>query len=62
MDAAEMGEKVAAHDATLDQMNTRLGGIERLLDGIEARLSRVERCTLYVGGALGLLMTVYRFV
>jgi hypothetical protein len=56
-----MEEKVAAHDATLAQMNERLGSIEARLTGIEARLSGVESRMLYVGGALAVLMSLYKF-
>lgn len=47
-------ERLAGHDATLAQMNERLGGIEGRLTGLENRL-------LAVGGALGVLMTIYKF-
>ena len=56
-----MEEKVAAHDATLTQMNERLGSIEARLTAIESRLSGVESRILYVGGVLGVLMSVYKF-
>jgi tetrahydromethanopterin S-methyltransferase subunit G len=51
----EAHDKVVAHDATLDQMNARLGSIERRLDSLENRM-------LAVGGFLGVLMTVYKFL
>jgi hypothetical protein len=57
-----MEEKVAAHDATLSQMNERLGSIESRLTSLEARLTGVETRLLYVGGALGLLMSLYKFL
>jgi hypothetical protein len=60
-----MEEKVAAHEATLVQMNERIGSIEARLLAIETRLSSLERhvltTTLAVGGALGVLMSVYKF-
>jgi hypothetical protein len=58
----DLGEKVAAHDATLRQMNERIGSIETRLTAIEARLSGVESRMLYVGGALAILMSVYKFL
>jgi hypothetical protein len=58
----ELGEKVAAHAATLTQMNERLGTIEGRLTGIEARRSGVESCLLYLGGVLALLMSLYKFL
>jgi hypothetical protein len=51
----EARDKVIAHDATLTQMNERLGSIERRLDSLENRM-------LAVGGFLGILMTVYKFL
>jgi hypothetical protein len=62
MTMEEISEKVAAHEATLTQMNERLGHIEPRLHGIEARLSCLESRLLYGGGALGLLMSVYTFL
>jgi type II secretory pathway component PulM len=50
-----LGKTVAAHDATLTQMHERLSSIETRLSGLERRL-------LYGGGALGLLMSVYRLL
>jgi hypothetical protein len=47
-------------------MNERLGHIEARLLAIETRLSGLERhmltTTLAVGGVLGVLMTVYKFL
>jgi hypothetical protein len=43
------------HDATLAQMHERLGSIERRLDRLEHRL-------LAVGGVLGVLMTIDKFL
>jgi hypothetical protein len=40
-------------------MNTRLGSIERRLDRLETRL--LHR-TLWLGGFLAALMTVYKFL
>ena len=57
-----LNEQVAAHDATLTQMHERLGRIESRLTGIDTRLSGLERRLLYGGGALGLLMSVYRLL
>jgi hypothetical protein len=62
MTMEEISEKVAAHEATLTQMNECLGHIETRLHGIEARLSGLESRLLYGGGALGLLMSVYTFL
>ena len=56
-----MQEKVAAHDATLAQMNERLGSIEARLTNIETRLSGVESHMLYVGGVLAVLMSLHQF-
>jgi hypothetical protein len=58
----DLGKTVAAHDATLTQMHERLGHIEGRLTGIETRLSCLERRVLYIGGALGQLMSVYTFL
>jgi hypothetical protein len=58
----QLGEKVAAHEATLGQMNERIGSIESRLTSIETRLSGLESRMLYVGGALALLMSIYKFL
>jgi len=50
-----LGPHVAAHEATLAQMHGRLGRIEARLSAIESRL-------LWVGGALAVLMSLYRFL
>jgi hypothetical protein len=50
-----VGTHVAAHEATLAQMNGRL-------TRIEARLSAIESRLLYVGGALAILMSLYQFL
>jgi hypothetical protein len=57
-----MEEKVAAHGATLSHMNERLGSIESRLLDIESRLSGPKHRILAVGGVLGLLMTLYKFL
>jgi hypothetical protein len=58
----QLGEKVAAHEATLSQMNEHLGSIETRLTGIDTRLSSLESRMLYVGGVLALLMSLYTFL
>jgi len=50
-----LGAHVAAHEATLTHMH-------ECLDRIEARLLGIEHRLLYVGGVLGLLMTLYKFL
>ena len=54
-----------ARSATLAQMNERIGSIEARLLAIETRLSSLERrvltTPLAVGGALGVLMSIYKF-
>jgi hypothetical protein len=71
-----LDEKVAAHDATLTQMNERLGNIESRLNRMENRLDTrmntiaawlvtLENCllgaTLGVRAFLGGLMTMCKF-
>ena len=51
-----LGKPVAAHDATFDQINARLGSLDT---GVPAGL---ERRVFYGGGALGLLIRVYAFL
>jgi hypothetical protein len=46
---------VAAHEATLEQMNTRLGSIETRLLAIETRLSSLERHMLTTTMAVDVL-------
>ena len=60
MTMEEISEKVAAHEATLTQMNECLGHIETRLHGIEARRSGLESRLLYVGGTLARLNTSIR--
>jgi hypothetical protein len=45
MTPAEVSDKVAAHEATLDQMNARLGSIEAMLRELQTRLSTLAATT-----------------
>jgi hypothetical protein len=55
-------EHLDEHVAPLTQMHARLGRIEARLTSIEARLSGIESRLWYLGGGLGGLMTVYKFL
>ena len=50
-----MEEKVAAHDATLAQMNERLGSIEARLTSIEARMATKGELRGWAGLISGLI-------
>jgi hypothetical protein len=49
MTDAEAREKVAAHDAILDQMNQRLGSIDARLTSMEARLVTTGELRAWMG-------------
>jgi hypothetical protein len=49
MTDAEAREKVAAHDAILDQMNQRLGSIDARLTSMEARLITTGELRAWMG-------------
>jgi hypothetical protein len=51
----DLGEKVAAHDATLTQMNERLGSIEARLTGMDARMATVSELRTWSGLIIALL-------
>jgi hypothetical protein len=51
----DLGEKVAAHDATLTQMNERLGSIDARLTSMEARMATKGELRGWAGLISGLL-------
>jgi hypothetical protein len=52
----QLGEKVPAHEATLTQMNQRLGAIEAMMRDINNRMATVGEMRAWMGLVIAMIV------